>query len=230
MSTLRSAYLLVGSAKVNEESTSAAIGHYLLDRLRDHGLTTEAQSVHRALRTHARTQEMLEAVDRAGIFLVSFPLYVDTLPYLVTAALEEIAGHRRAPARAGQPLFAALCNCGFPEAAHCALALEACATFASQAQLRWGGGLALGAGGVLHGQRPQPQGMTRSLAAALDAAAEALAHGGALPQSATAAMAQPLIPHNLYLLMGNLGWHLAARQNRAWTRLWDRPLAQERRA
>lgn len=225
MNTRRSAYLLIGSAKVNEESTSAALGNYLLDRLASHGLTTEVQTVHRALRTPARTREMLNQIAGADIFLLSFPLYVDTLPYLATAALEEIAGDRRALANANEPIFAAICNCGFPEAAHCTLALEVCAAFAQQARLRWAGGLALGAGGAVHGQRPEPKGMTRMVAAALDGAADALAAGDTLPQAVSAAMSQPLMPNSLYLMMGNLGWHMTARQNRAWTRLWDRPLA-----
>jgi hypothetical protein len=225
MNRQKSVYLLIGSAKVNEASTSAALGTYLLDRLAGHGLETEVQTVHRALRTPARTREMLDKVDRADIFLLSFPLYVDTLPYLATAALEEIAGHRRALANPDEPLFAALCNCGFPEAAHCTLALEVCAVFAQQARLRWAGGLAMGAGGAVHGQRPRPKGMTRLLAAALDGAADALAEGDRLPEAASAAVSQPLMPNSLYTLMGNLGWHMMARQNRAWARLWDRPLA-----
>lgn len=226
MSTQRLVYLLVGSAKVREESTSAALGSYLLEQLSACGLATAMQTVHHALRTPARTREMLAAVDRADIFLLSFPLYVDTLPYLVTAALEEIADHRRGQVQAA-PLFAALCNCGFPEASHCALALAICASFAQEAQMRWGGGLALGAGGMVHGQRLEPKGMTHGLAAALDQAAEALAQGNPLPPSAAEALARPLIPHSLYLMLGNLGWHMTARQNHVWARLWDRPLAEQ---
>jgi hypothetical protein len=105
--------------------------------------------------------------------------------------------------------------------------LETCAVFAQEARLHWAGGLALGAGGMINGQRPQPKGMTRTVALALDKAAEALAHGEPLPHAATEALAKPLIPHSLYLMMGNLGWHMTARQNRAWTHLWDQPLARK---
>jgi hypothetical protein len=185
------------------------------------------QTAHGALRTPARTGEMVAAIDQADIFVMSFPLYVDTLPYLATAALEQIADHRRRQPPTTAPRFVAICNCGFPEASHCALALEICAAFAQEAQMRWSGGLALGAGGMVNGQQPQPKGITRALALALDDAAAALAADAPLPDAAAAAMAKPLIPHNLYLMMGNLGWHMTARQNRAWTRLWDRPLAEQ---
>ena len=48
--------------------------------------------------------------------------------------------------------FAALANCGFPEAHHNRTALEICAQFAAAAGMTWAGGLALGAGGAVHGQ------------------------------------------------------------------------------
>ncbi len=227
MDMQRSAYLLVGSAKRGEESTSAALGGYLLDQLSSRGIPTTSEAVHRALRTPGRTQEMLAAVDRASVFLLSFPLYVDTTPYLVTQALEVIAQHRAAAPAGDEPLFAAICNCGFPEAHHCNLALEICAEFAKQARLRWAGGLALGAGGAINGQRPQPKGMTHNVAGALDQAAAALAAGEEIPAATIAAMAQPMMPNSLYVMMGNLGWHMTARSNKAWRRLAARPLAQE---
>ena len=230
MDMQRSAYLLVGSAKRGEESTSAALGGYLLDQLSSRGLAVSSEAVHRALRTPGRTQEMLAAVDHANIFLLSFPLYVDTTPYLVTQALEAIAQHRAASSGApagGEPLFAAICNCGFPEAHHCTLALQICAEFAKQARLRWAGGLALGAGGAINGQRPQTKGMTHNVAAALDQAAAALAAGGEIPAGVIGAMAQPMMPNSLYVMMGNLGWHMTARSNKAWRRLGARPLVQE---
>ena len=230
MDMQRSAYLLVGSAKRGEESTSAALGGYLLEQLSGRGLATTSEAVHRALRTPGRTQEMLAAVDHANIFLLSFPLYVDTTPYLVTQALEAIAQHRAAASSGapagGEPLFAAICNCGFPEAQHCTLALEICAQFARQARLRWAGGLALGAGGAIHGERPQPKGMTHNVAAALDQAAAALAAGEEIPAAAIGAIAQPMMPNSLYVMMGNLSWHMTACSNKAWRRLGARPLVQ----
>ncbi|MFN8465629.1 MAG: hypothetical protein U0X20_08775 [Caldilineaceae bacterium] len=230
MDMQRTAYLLVGSAKRGEESTSAALGGYLLDQLSSRGLVTSSAAVHRALRTPERTREMLAAVDRASVVLLSFPLYVDTTPYLVTQALEAIAAHRAAtPDAVDAPLFAAICNCGFPEAHHCSLALEICAQFARQSRLRWAGGLALGAGGAIHGERPRPNGMTHNVAAALDQAAIALATGEEIPAASIGAMAQPMMPNGLYVMMGNLGWHMTARANKAWLRLGARPLAQERR-
>jgi hypothetical protein len=224
MDTQQSALLLIGSAKRDNESTSAALGGYLLDQLGQRGFATTTEAVHRALRTEARTKEMLAAVDGASIVLLSFPLYVDTLPYLVTEALEKIADHRREVTPTNAPRFVAIANCGFPEAEHCALALDVCAQFAQQAALHWAGGLAMGAGGAVNGQRPTAKGMTHSVAEALDCAAAALACGEPLPEAAIQGMARPLMPHSLYLIMGNLGWHMMARQNHAWTKLGARPL------
>ncbi len=216
MDTQRSAYLLVGSAKRDEESTSGALGGYLLDQLGSRGLAVSTEAVHRALRTQGRTQEMLAAVDRASVFLLSFPLYVDTTPYLVTQALEAIAQHRAAALpTCEEPLFAAICNCGFPEAHHCALALQICAEFARQARLRWAGGLALGAGGAINGQRLQPKGMTHNVAAALDKAAAALAAGEEIPAAAMAALARPSVPNGPDVMMGKRRCHKTPRSTKA---------------
>ncbi len=95
MTSTQTALLLIGSAKPTGESTSEALGAYLLQRLVERGFTTEIRHAARAMRTQDRTQELLQAVDRADLLVLAFPLYVDSLPYLVTRALERIAAHRR---------------------------------------------------------------------------------------------------------------------------------------
>jgi multimeric flavodoxin WrbA len=75
-------------------STSESLGGYLLERLAELGWQTETVLLHRALRTEARAQAMLEAVDAADLVILAFPVHVDTLPYLATEALERIAAER----------------------------------------------------------------------------------------------------------------------------------------
>ncbi len=154
----RHALLLVGSAKKEHESTSEALGHYLLEQLAAQGFSSETIHVQRALRTPDRTSEFLALVDAADLFVLAFPVYVDSLPYLVTRAMEQIAEHRQSqpnPRRAG---FLAIANCGFPEAQHCKTALDICAVFAQQAHFEWRGGLALGEGGMVAGRALAEQG------------------------------------------------------------------------
>ena len=229
MTRPKTALLLVGSAKPAGDSTSEALGSYLAQRLQECGIATTTMHVARVLRTEERTAALLAAVGAADVVILAFPLYVDCLPYLVTKALERIAAHRlgsygTAEADATRPMFLAIANCGFPEAAHNATALAICEQFAEAAGFAWAGGLALGEGGAISG-RPLAEvgGMARNVLSALDLVAEALAAGRPAPAEAVQLMARPFIPATAYMLMGDLGWLLRARQNRVLTRLGARP-------
>lgn len=227
MKSSKTALLLIGSAKLAGESTSEALGSYLMQRLQARGVAGAAMHVARALRTETRAQELLQAIDRADLFILAFPLYVDSLPYLVTDALERIAAHRSAQVVERRPLFLAIANCGFPEAAHNATALAICRQFADAAGFAWAGGLALGEGGAIAG-RPLAQagGMVHNVVAALDLAAVALEAGQSVPAEAAALMARPFIPARAYMLMGDVGWLAQARKHRVLRRLGARPFDQ----
>lgn len=225
MTTEKSALLLIGSAKPAGHSTSEALGNYLLAQLEKAGFTPTTYHVHRALRTPARSQELLTAVDQSDLLILAFPLYVDSLPYLVINALELIAAHRQAQRRPTPTRFVALANCGFPEADQNETALAICREFARQSGLAWAGGLALGQGGAISG-RPLAAvgGMARHVMCALDLTADALALGEPVPAAAVTLMAKPMMPAFFYTLMGNLGWHLQARTQGAFGHLRAQPL------
>jgi hypothetical protein len=225
MNKLGRVLLLVGSAK-RPQSTSESLGTYLLERLAERGFETEKLLLHRLIRSEQGRQQLLDATGRADLLVVAFPLYVDTLPYLVTRALEWIAGHRRAGAARPQQRLLAIANCGFPEAQHNDVALAICRLFAREGGLEWAGGLALGAGQAINGQPlSQASGMARNVVGSLDAAAEALAEGQPLPSAVQEAMARPLIPAWAYMRMGGLGWRLEARKHGAHRRLHAQPYA-----
>jgi hypothetical protein len=163
---------------------------------------------------------------------VAFPLYVDRLPAPVIEALERIAAHRqgRDPAHHQKrdssrwQMFAAIANCGFPEAHHSATALAICAIFARQAGFEWAGSLALGGDGMIGGvPLVEGGGKTLLIRNALDLAAEALAQGRTIPQTAQDMMARAAIPPWAYRLMGGLRWLVGARGYGALKRLWQRP-------
>jgi len=226
MRSPKTALILVGSAKPAGQSTSEALGRYLGQGLQAHGLSVATMHVARALRTPERTAALLQEVDCADLFILAFPLYVDSLPYLAVEALERIAAHRQVTPAPAPTAFLAIANCGFPEAHHNQTALEICEQFAAAAAMTWAGGLALGAGGAVHGQPLAAEnGMTRHVARALDLTAAALAAGEAAPAEAVSLMAQPLIPQRMYLVMGEIGWRIQALRNGVLHRLRARPLA-----
>ncbi|NTU84282.1 MAG: NAD(P)H-dependent oxidoreductase [Chloroflexales bacterium] len=170
----RRAVLLVGSPRTTK-SSSAALGGYLMERLAERGAATQSFQIYTTLRSPERMAALREAVAAADLVVLAFPLYIDTLPAPVIATLEQLAADRAGQGAGGR--FVAIANCGFPEAHHCANAMQVCAGFARQAGLAWAGGLSLGAGeGVVQG-KPLGElgGMAAPVRRALDIAATSLA-------------------------------------------------------
>ena len=209
-SPIRRALLLVGSPRTRK-SSSNSLGSYLFDQLAQKSIQTETIYLHTVLRSPEKMNALFAAVESADLVLLAFPLYVDSLPAPVIEALERIAAQRtKTPTR---KLFAAIANCGFPEAHHNDTALAICETFTRQAGFEWAGSLALGAGeGMVHGAAlNEMDGRAIPLKKALELAAEALAQGQAIPQAAQAFLAKPFIPGWLYRWMGGFGWKQQAK-------------------
>ncbi|MEI7771754.1 MAG: NAD(P)H-dependent oxidoreductase, partial [Chloroflexales bacterium] len=205
--------LLVGSPRTTK-STSFALGDYLRAQLAGQGVETQTIQLYTTLSSPTKRQALSAALDSADLIVLAFPLYVDSLPAPVTAALELIAA-QRAGRRSAQR-FVAITNCGFPEAHHCDSALAICARFAEQAGLTWAGGLALGGGGMINGTPlPALGGRTRMARQSLAMAAAALASGQAVPRAATDLLAKLSVPAWLYLLLAGLGWRQQARHYKA---------------
>ncbi len=222
----RRAVLLVGSARPTGTANSEALGSYLLARLAEGGMATEVFHVSHCQRPE-KERLLLEAADGADLFVLSTPLYVDALPYLVTRFAERMAARRAAEAPAGRSAvrFVAMVNSGLPEPEQTRTALDICRTFAREAGFDWAGGLGFGGGEAIHG-RPLEElgGHTRNLRRGLDLAAEALLAGRAVPGEAQELLARPAIPHRLYTALASMGWLRTARRHGALRRLGDRPL------
>jgi len=149
---------------------------------------------------------LLNAVVTADLVMLSFPLYVDSLPAPDIEVLEQIANRRGYSTIGGR--FAFIANCGFPEAHHNDNALASCAVFTRQAGFEWAGSLALGAGeGLVHGANlNEMDGRSTHLKMALDQAAEALLRGESIPTSTQIILNKPFIPGWLYRILGTFGW------------------------
>jgi multimeric flavodoxin WrbA len=221
-SEIRRALLLVGSPR-REKSTSSSLGEYLLEQLRARSIQTETIYVHTALRSPEGTQAMIDAVNAVDLVALTFPLYVDSLPAPVIEALEHIAAHRQS--REARPqLFAAIANCGFPEALHNTTVLAICATFARQAGFEWAGSLSLGGGEAVNGQPlAQAGGRTIRMRKSLEMATEALARGQAIPTAAQDLMGKPIVPHWAYRMGGKRRWNKQAKHYGAGKLLKQRP-------
>ena len=218
--------LLVGSAK-RPRSTSESLGTYLCERLGERGFEAETLLLHRALKSDEGCEELLAATDRADVIAIAFPLYVDSLPYLVIRAMELVAQHRQGRGDLKAQRLVAIVNCGFPEAHQNDTALAICRQFAREAGFEWAGGLALGGGEAINGQSLlRVKGMARNVIKSLDLTADALAEGKPVPQEAVGAMAKPITPAWAYAWLGGIGWKRRAKKHGVQKKLYDRPYQQ----
>ncbi|HSM82893.1 MAG TPA: hypothetical protein VLS96_14475 [Nodosilinea sp.] len=221
------ALLVVGSPKVKSPSTSSVLGGYVLDQLNQQGWETEALTLRGNLFRGEGQADFLESVERADLLIMAFPLYIDSLPFLMMKALEVIAAHFSAQPQRRPRRLCAIANNGFPEADHNAIALAICQHFAIDTGMIWAGGLALGAGealssglpltGTQRSGRPPVQHVIR----ALDLASAALAEGKPIPAEANRLMAKTPIPFMPFSLWRWLFINMA-RQN------WDQQAATHR--
>ncbi len=210
------ALLIVGSPKTGATSASSVLGTYLLDRMSAHGWETESTTLRPILHRPEGQQALAGAARRAGVILLVFPLYVDSLPHLVMKALTVMAEARSKDAAPAPQRLLAIVNSGFPETHQDAVALAICREFAAQTGMAWSGGLALGGGGIVGDQplsaahRAGPR--LVNIIRALDVTAMALAEGRPAPEDACRLMAGspiPFIPaalwNRLYVAIGGRG-------------------------
>lgn len=221
-----SAVLLIGSPR-GKRGVSHQLAAYLSEQLSAAGLEVTTLSAYKALRSDSRRQELLAAVNGASVMGVVTPLYIDCLPANVIRTLELIASDRAtvpAPARAR---LAAVVNCGFLESHHNNIAIRILERFAAEAGFDWAGGLAVGGGGTFEGRPLQEVGpLALDMMQALELSATALAAGQAIPQEAQALVRKQRLPRWLYMLGGNAGWWILARQHGTMLRIRARPYAK----
>ncbi|MCD6115795.1 hypothetical protein J7K93_02165 [bacterium] len=223
MNIKKRALLLVGSAKLHH-STSESLGTYLTERLQERGFETDKMLIHKSIESDILKNELLSAANNADIVILTFPLYVDCLPYLVIRTMELIYENRYKKDNSTEQNFLCIANCGFPEAFHNNTALNICREFASETGFNWIGGLSLGGGEAIGGKPLRDvKGMAHNIIKSLNLTADAIAAGNTVPQQAVTLMAKPLIPNWVYLLFGSMSWKKLAKKYGAKNKLYDKP-------
>lgn len=218
------ALILNGSPKAGNGST-AALSAILAENLRAAGLPADEMRVLPATRSEAGLQALLDRIDAADLVVLAFPLYIDSLPAPLTLLLERIHARRAEGTPAANSRLAALVQCGFPEASQCDTAIGICRLFAGRSGFHWSGALAMGMGGAVGDGTNRMPGGGRGVFEGLGMAAASLANGGDISDAAVARFGKQLIPRWLYLFIGNLGWRIRLRRNRATRSIAFRPHA-----
>ncbi len=189
------ALLLVGSPKP-KGGASGVMAAEVASRLEAQGWETRTERLVPAFRQPRRAlRSCSRRSPQADLVVLSFPVYVDSLPAPVLGFLESWRDAASADLLAGtrQPRFAAIAQCGFPEARHCDVAIEVCRLFAQEIGAEWAGHLAFGMGPSVGGGSIERSPLARVLPE-FDAAVRALAEGEQIPAESTAAFARPLAP------------------------------------
>ena len=213
--------LLIGSPKC-KNSTSSALGEFLLKELNKKGYECMKIQVASTLRNNA--QELLSSVQEADIIIFSFPIYVDCLPAPVIKAMELIGESRRTGKNEKKQGMLSITNCGFPEALHNHTAVKICRSFAKKNGFDWLGGFFMGCGPAINGKPvDQMGGMTRNIVKALDMAAEAITKEEEIPSEAFELMSRKMMPRFLYTAAGNAGWKAQAKKFKSKGDLYEKP-------
>jgi multimeric flavodoxin WrbA len=204
---IRTASLLVGSAKPKGTSVSERLARAFLDRFAAAGVRCELHFATEFVHDDAQARAAARALAAADLFLLATPLYVDALPSLVTHALERIAGERTI----GGGMFVPVINCGFPEPEHTRTAIRISRSFARVAGYRFGGALPLGGGAAAEkANLDRPHAPVVHLVRAVDAAAASLAAGHGVPARALEEIVHTPMPDAVYRMFADLGFRYRA--------------------
>jgi len=205
--------LLVGSPKGLEKSSSVRLGRLVVDGLEERGWSSESVHLHAAVKSKEGRRELFEAIDRANVVLLAAPLYVDSLPAPVIAALELVAAHRRTGDVERTPRFASIINCGFVEPSQNDTCQRILRRFADRAGFERVAGVSLGGGGRI----------LKRVREAIEILVEALDLEILVPDEVERLTRKPLMPGWLYVLGGNVGWKRLADKNGVKDRLRTQP-------
>jgi uncharacterized protein (UPF0254 family) len=186
-----------------KNSASGMLINYLEDMLR-----TKATVYHAAqLIRQGDAHDALTSICKADVLLIVFPLYIDSLPAPLIKTLTMIETASKA-ASLPLPKVYALCNCGFYEGTHNALALSMIESFAARCGMTWGYGVGIGSGGMILSQKKLCQWPTANAHAALVDLAEAIKNDRCGLKNV---FITPKMPRWIYLIAGNFIWNRMAK-------------------
>ncbi len=198
--------LLIGSPKINR-STSLCLAEQLIAELKKYH-HSEVQVVHLLSAVKGEQTALMNQLNQSQLLIVSFPIYVDTLPAHVIEWLL-ILDSKLTDKNQKDIVF--ITNCGFPETIHTENALDICRHFAFKSGLRFRGNIAIGCGGAIVGRELQSIGKVGlPIINGISQFAYDLVHLDS-SEIVSPVSIQP-IPTIIYSASGNLGWNKQAKK------------------
>jgi multimeric flavodoxin WrbA len=196
--------LINGSPKPSQ-SASGRILQFLQPLLESE---RHENTLHAWRRPDLDSQDALDLCE-CDALIFAFPLYVDGIPSHLLNCLMQLE-ERLAHIEKDIKVYA-IVNCGFYEGHQARWALAMMENWCHRAQVQWGYGIGLGAGGILAGDNaiPLDVGPNRNLGQAL----RKLAHSVTNRVSDQNLFITANFPKLLYKLGGEMGWRKNARAN-----------------
>jgi hypothetical protein len=220
---LSSQILMLSGSHRGGKTTSNAIIDYLADKLLQADLEIVRERVSRQVPDAEMINRLIGQANQSDLFIVSFPLYIDTLPYPLIHVFETLF-ERRKELETGKTRMMTIVNFGLPEAHHGRNALSVCQRFAGKAGFMWDGGLSIPGAAEIDGAPLESLGSrTKNLRHSLDRLAEAIRLGQRVPKIAVQLAAKQAPSPWLFTIIGNYVMKKLARESG--TDVYQRPYA-----
>lgn len=206
--------LINGSPKAKDSASGL-----ILKELKDL-LPEETDVVNLHFRKKQIRADELELLCDCDVMVFAFPLYVDSLPSQLLSCLVQLEKHIKDTGFSRPCFVYAFVNCGFYEGHQNMLALDMMKCWCDKTGLNWGGGLGIGAGGMMPviGSMADGKGPKKNFSSALNILADRMIH----QETGENICFSPNFPRFLYKMAGEMGWRKAAKSNGLKTRdLWN---------
>ena len=158
----------------------------------------------------------------SDVMVFAFPLYVDALPSHLVSCLVQLEEYLHQAAISPRCTVYAIANCGFYEGHQNILALDIMKIWCRKAGLIWGGGLGVGAGGMIPmiDNVAAGKGPRKNLTHALNTLSDRISR----QEAGENICFSPNFPRFLYKMAGEMGWRQAVKNNGLKTQdLWNKP-------
>jgi NAD(P)H-dependent FMN reductase len=214
--------LLNGSPKPGRSNSGSILDH-IEDLLKEKDAVVVKKRFRDIIDDGSKTEELIRNISDADVLIIAFPLYVDSLPYVTTRALD-IIHSRKKDLKSKERLLLTIGNCGFPEPEHLRLASRMLKVFSDRMGFRWLGAIKIGGGGGI-GERSLKEagGSFKRATASIEQALSSILEGNSIPEKVFETFETPMIPPFIYRSFGNMGWHLQKRQRKTERSLKSRP-------
>lgn len=218
-----------GSPRGESDSSSYLILKDIAGYLKEEGIRNEDAEIITIPRSLKKEKEtILSIMDKADIWIMALPLYVDVLPGHLSWWLQEYQNYRMSQTERQNKRVYGIVNCGFPEAIQNADALRVLEIFCRKNDLQWRFGIGIGMGEPYKEMHDIPlrSWMKSEIFASYKALADDLQRDESTPNSNF--FVQVKYPRFLYRIQGTFGWIFRARKNGLSRRdLYARPLLED---